>query len=155
MSEPVGAREVPKSGAYPNLPPLPWSYTANVPAGRHEGSGFVYLHDAGGRRIGTVWGKPDEKLAVARFIADAAALGQTLVPPDGQDAYAGLPPRPWFYTTSAPADQHEGKGTIYLNDAKGRKIGTVWGGPDQKLASIQFITDLSDGVTSPALEAAE
>lgn len=54
-----------------NLPPLPWSYSTNAPAGVHEGKGFVYLLDADGRKIGTVWGKPDEKLAVAEVICDA------------------------------------------------------------------------------------
>lgn len=54
-----------------NLPPLPWSYETNAPVGQHEGKGFVYLLDANGRKIGTVWGKPDEKMATMRFIMDA------------------------------------------------------------------------------------
>jgi hypothetical protein len=56
-----------------HLPPMPWSYETNAPVGQHEGKGFVYLLDADGRKIGTVWGKPDEKLAVIEFICDAAA----------------------------------------------------------------------------------
>lgn len=55
-----------------HLPPLPWSYTTNAPVGQHEGKGFVYLLDANGRKIGTVWGKPDEKLATATLICDAS-----------------------------------------------------------------------------------
>lgn len=55
-----------------HLPPLPWSYSTNAPVGQHEGKGFVYLLDADGRKIGTVWGKPDEKLAVAELICDAS-----------------------------------------------------------------------------------
>lgn len=55
-----------------NLPPLPWSYETNAPVGAHEGKGFVYLLDANGRKIGTVWGNPDEKLALAEFILDAS-----------------------------------------------------------------------------------
>ncbi len=55
-----------------NLPPLPWSYSTNAPVGAHEGKGFVYLLDANGRKIGTVWGNPDEKLAVAELICDAS-----------------------------------------------------------------------------------
>jgi hypothetical protein len=39
-----------------NLPPLPWSYETNAPAGVHDGKGFVYLLDANGRKIGTFWG---------------------------------------------------------------------------------------------------
>lgn len=54
-----------------SLPPLPWSYETNAPAGQHEGKGFVYLLDANGRKIGTVWGKPDEKMATMQFIMDA------------------------------------------------------------------------------------
>lgn len=54
------------------LPPLPWSYETNARVGEHEGSGFVYLLDASGRKIGTVWGKPDEKLAIVELICDAA-----------------------------------------------------------------------------------
>ena len=60
-----------------HLPPLPWSYSTNAPVGQHEGKGFVYLLDANGRKIGTVWGNPDEKLATAQMImeaSDAAAL---------------------------------------------------------------------------------
>lgn len=55
-----------------HLPPRPWSYSTNAPAGQHEGKGFVYLLDANGRKIGTVWGKPDEKLAIAELICDAS-----------------------------------------------------------------------------------
>ena len=57
-----------------HLPPLPWSYTTNAPVDKHEGSGFVYLHDASGRKIGTVWGKPDEKLAIAALVLQASEL---------------------------------------------------------------------------------
>jgi hypothetical protein len=55
-----------------SLPPLPWSYVTNAPAGLHEGKGFVYLIDANGRKIGTVWGNPDEKLATVALIMDLA-----------------------------------------------------------------------------------
>jgi len=55
-----------------HLPPLPWSYLTNAREGQHEGTGFVFLLDANGRKIGTVWGRPDEKLAVVELICDAA-----------------------------------------------------------------------------------
>lgn len=55
-----------------HLPPLPWSYQTNAVVGDHEGNGFVYLLDANGRKIGTFWGKPDEKLAIAELVCDAA-----------------------------------------------------------------------------------
>lgn len=54
------------------LPPLPWSYSTNAPEGQHEGKGFVYLLDANGRKIGTFWGNPDEKLATAQLVMDAS-----------------------------------------------------------------------------------
>ncbi len=57
-----------------SLPPLPWSYETNAPVGQHEGKGFVYLLDANGRKIGTVWGNPDEKLAVVKLIMDASDM---------------------------------------------------------------------------------
>lgn len=57
-----------------SLPPLPWSYETNALVGRHEGSGFVYLLDANGRKIGTVWGNPDEKLAIAKLVIDASDM---------------------------------------------------------------------------------
>ena len=53
------------------LPPAPWTWTDNGPFGRPLGTGFVYLHDATGRKIGTVWGTPDEKVAIANMICDA------------------------------------------------------------------------------------
>mgnify|MGYP001596779109 CR=1 FL=1 len=55
-----------------NVPPLPWSYQTNAPVGQHEGKGFLYLLDANGRKIGTLWGRPDEKLAAAELICDAS-----------------------------------------------------------------------------------
>lgn len=54
------------------LPALPWSYETNAADGKHEGSGFVYIVDANGKKIGTVWGPPDQKLAVAEAICDAS-----------------------------------------------------------------------------------
>ncbi len=53
------------------LPPGPWTWTDNGPIGRPFGTGFVYLHDATGRKIGTVWGTPTEKVAIANMICDA------------------------------------------------------------------------------------
>lgn len=159
MTEPTGVKELTAAQAPANLPPLPWSYTTNAPAGRHEGTGFVYLHSARGRRIGTLWGKPDEKLAMARYIADASAraLNQTSLQPDIRAGQEGLPPLPWSYTTSALADQHEGAGFIFLIDAKGRKIGTVWGSRDEKVAAVQLIMDIGDAAVSasPVLEAVQ
>jgi hypothetical protein len=55
-----------------HLPPRPWSYQSNTKPGAHLGGGFVYLLDANGRKIGTVWGTPDEKLAIAELVCDAS-----------------------------------------------------------------------------------
>lgn len=55
-----------------SLPPLPWSYQTNAPMGKHEGSGFVYLIDANGRKIAALWGNSEEKIATAKLITDAA-----------------------------------------------------------------------------------
>lgn len=55
-----------------HLPPLPWSYETNAREGAHEGTGFVYLIDANGRKIGTVWGRADEKMATAAMILTAS-----------------------------------------------------------------------------------
>ncbi len=59
-----------------SLPPLPWSYETNAPSGKHEGNGFVYLVDATGRKIGTVWGRPAEKMATIQLIIDASQAPQ-------------------------------------------------------------------------------
>lgn len=53
------------------LPPGPWGWEDNGPTSRPMGYGFVYLIDANGRKIGTFWGKPTEKVAMANFVCDA------------------------------------------------------------------------------------
>ncbi|MBX3579972.1 MAG: hypothetical protein KF723_22440 [Rhizobiaceae bacterium] len=58
-------------GDHSKLPPGPWSWEDNAPADRPLGSGFVYILDANGRKIGTVWGRPEEKIAVADLIVEA------------------------------------------------------------------------------------
>lgn len=55
-----------------NLPPLPWTYLTDSPVGKPDGYGFVYLLDANGRKIAALWGKPEEKIATATLILDAA-----------------------------------------------------------------------------------
>lgn len=54
------------------LPPLPWSYETNTREGQHEGAGFVYILDANGRKIASLWAKPDEKMGMAELICDAS-----------------------------------------------------------------------------------
>lgn len=60
-----------------NLPPAPFSYQTNAMVGKHEGNGFVYLLDANGRKIGTLWGTPAEKVALAELICDASEHAET------------------------------------------------------------------------------
>jgi hypothetical protein len=53
-----------------NLPPLPWSY--QVISAYSGKTGFIYILDADGRKIASLWGKPDEKDAMAELICDAS-----------------------------------------------------------------------------------
>ena len=52
-----------------------------------------------------------------------------------------LPHGPYEYITTAPLDGHHGKGHVYLCDATGRKIASIWGPPDQKMALVNWIID--------------
>lgn len=54
-----------------NLPPGPYAYETTQPAGAPDGSGHVYIIDASGRKIASMWGKPAEKLALAELILRA------------------------------------------------------------------------------------
>jgi hypothetical protein len=54
-----------------NLPPLPWSYQI-VSAYGSGNVGFIYIVDANGRKIASLWGKPQEKEAMAELICDAS-----------------------------------------------------------------------------------
>lgn len=57
------------------FPPAPWTYETNTLAGKHPGSGFVYILDATGRRIAAIYCSPEEKIAVAEFICSASKRG--------------------------------------------------------------------------------
>ena len=50
--------------APPHLPPRPYRYEVN-------GIGFVYLLDANGRKIATLLGNAEQRVALAQFIVDA------------------------------------------------------------------------------------
>jgi hypothetical protein len=58
-------------GDHACLPPGPWSIEVTARKGEHIGSGHVYLVDAKGRKIASIWGTPDEKIAVIDFILAA------------------------------------------------------------------------------------
>jgi hypothetical protein len=49
----------------PYLPLGPYAYETTARPGAHDGTGHVYLVDATGRRIATLWGTAAEKLALA------------------------------------------------------------------------------------------
>lgn len=51
--------------ALSDLAPRPWDWTW-IPAG--NGGGHIYLTDANGRKIGVLWGKPEEKKAAAELL---------------------------------------------------------------------------------------
>lgn len=53
------------------LPPGPWSWEDNAPEGRPYGTGHVYIIDANGRKIASIWGKPEEKIAIADLVIEA------------------------------------------------------------------------------------
>ena len=55
-----------------NLPPLPLSYELNQKKGNPDGVGFVYILDANGRKVASIWGRPAEKIALAELICHAS-----------------------------------------------------------------------------------
>lgn len=54
-----------------NLPPGPYEYMTTAALDDHHGVGHVYIVDANGRKIASIWGKPDEKLALKDLILKA------------------------------------------------------------------------------------
>lgn len=47
------------------IPPLPFGFDATD-------YGHVYLLDANGRKIASLWGRPDEKIALAELVIEAS-----------------------------------------------------------------------------------
>lgn len=64
--------EAEKKDTRQHLPPLPFTYETLSKPGAHPGSGVVNLVDGNGRKIGVLWGTPDEKIALAELICDAS-----------------------------------------------------------------------------------
>ena len=56
-----------------NLPPRPYSYQVmeRLDGG---GAGHIYILDANGRKIASIWGKGTEKIALAELICDASEI---------------------------------------------------------------------------------
>jgi len=54
------------------LPPMPYGYATTAQPGDYHGNGHVYIVDANDRKIAALWGKPDEKMALADLIIRAS-----------------------------------------------------------------------------------
>jgi hypothetical protein len=54
-----------------------------------------------------------------------------------------LPQGPYEYMTTAALDDHHGYGHVYIIDASGRKIASIWGKPDEKMALVKMIVEAS------------
>lgn len=58
-----------------DLPPGPYQFETTAAPGKHHGMGHVYIIDANGRRIASIWGKPGEKVALADLIIRVSTNG--------------------------------------------------------------------------------
>lgn len=57
---------------------------------------------------------------------------------------AALPKGPYEYETTAPLSGSHGNGHVYLVDSDGKKIASIWGKPNQKMALVNWIIDASE-----------
>lgn len=55
----------------PHLPAGPYQMLVTASIGEHQGSRHVYVIDGSGRKIASIWGKQDEKLAIADLLIGA------------------------------------------------------------------------------------
>src|SRR3546814_10444253 len=60
-----------------------------------------------------------------------------------------LPPGPYCYQTTALPGEHDGKGHVYLVDAAGKKIASIWGNADVKMALVGLFIDASSHTDDP------
>lgn len=63
-------------------------------------------------------------------------------------APVGLPPGPYQLETTRP-ELEPGAGHIYLVDANGRKIASIWGSPAEKISLVNFIIDTEERSRTP------
>lgn len=54
-----------------HLPSGPFTYETTARPGEHDGKGHVYIVDGTGRKIASLWGPADTKLAMAAMIIEA------------------------------------------------------------------------------------
>ncbi len=64
-----------------DLPPRPFSYQT-IDRADGKGAGHVYVLDANGRKVASLWGKPAEKIALAELICDASEAKALLLTPN-------------------------------------------------------------------------
>jgi hypothetical protein len=57
-----------------------------------------------------------------------------------------LAPAPWAYETTAIGADH-GRGHVYIVDANGRRIASLWGPSATKMATAALILDARNGMT--------
>ena len=55
------------------LPPKPFSWITTARPGEHDGTGYVYVLDSRCRKIASLWGNRNEKVAMAEMIVAARA----------------------------------------------------------------------------------
>lgn len=54
---------------------------------------------------------------------------------------SALPPGPFLYQTTALPDKHDGAGHVYIVDATGRKVASIWGPKESKIALAEMIVE--------------
>ena len=54
-----------------DLPPGPFHWITTARPGEHDGTGHVYIVDATGRVVATVWGPKESEVALAEMIVEA------------------------------------------------------------------------------------
>jgi hypothetical protein len=59
-------------------------------------------------------------------------------------ATAELPAGPWHYETTARRGEPDGTGHVYIVDATGRKIMSVWGSAATKMAIAELVLRARD-----------
>ena len=53
-------------------PPGPYAYLTTARAGDHHGNGHVYIIDANGKKIASIWGTAAMKMGLAQLIIEAS-----------------------------------------------------------------------------------
>ena len=59
----------------PNLAPGPWHFETTAGVTEHDGHGHVYMVDANGRKIASLWGSAETKIATADLMIEARGPG--------------------------------------------------------------------------------